>query len=548
MRIALAQLNPVVGDTEGNLHLFEQTLQQAAAMNPELVVFPELFITGYPPRDLLHCEWFVERVEQARDRAVSMTGRWPGIGVLFGCVGRNPDRTGRRLLNCAVLAGDGRELFRQSKSLLPNYDVFDEARYFEPARQVAAFPYGRMRLGITICEDVWNSSGFPGVVRYDRDPVAELAAQGADVILNIAASPFRTGVDAVRLRLAREHARKHGVPFVMLNQVGGNDELVFDGRSIVLDRAGRPVAVLPAFEPAVAFVDTEEVGDDARYRQPDEVESVYRALVLGVKDYLHKCGFSRAVLGLSGGIDSAVTACLATAALGPERVLGVAMPSPFSSEGSVADARALARNLDIELLELPIGEVYDRYRKVLSPAFAGRPEDATEENIQARIRGNLLMAISNKQGQIVLTTGNKSELAVGYCTLYGDMSGGLAVLADVTKTMVYRLARFINRERELIPPSSIAKPPSAELRPGQTDQDTLPPYEVLDPILELYVDEGRSPEDIVRSGFDRRVVAWVVAAVDRNEYKRRQAAPGLKVSSKAFGAGRRLPIAGRYEH
>ena len=410
-------------------------------------------------------------------------------------------------------------------------------------------------LGISICEDAWRCpTGVPEAdapemwrrAEYDRDPVADLASAGATLFVNISASPFTVGKESVRKRLVSGHASRHRLPFVFVNQAGGNDDLVFDGRSMAFDRQGRSQLVLKPFQEELAAVETGAVGADSNYVEPDPVESIHDALVLGVRDYVRKCGFKKVVLGLSGGIDSAVVCCLATAALGPENVLGITMPSEYSSRGSVEDSRRLAENLGIEFREVGIAEAYHAYLSSLEREFAGRKPDTTEENLQARVRGNILMAISNKLGHLVLATGNKSELAVGYCTLYGDMSGGLCVLADVSKTTVYALAGHINRLRETIPPAIIRKPPSAELRPNQTDQDTLPPYDVLDAIVQGYVDEGRSADEIVAAGLDRKTVEWVIRAVNNNEYKRRQAAPGLKVTSRAFGTGWRMPIAARY--
>lgn len=548
MRVGLAQLNPVVGDFAGNLRLIEQALERMAPDRPDMAVFPELCLTGYPPRDLLEREWFVRQADAAAGRLLELSARLPGTGILCGTIARTGRSAGRALHNCAVLVENGRELFRQAKTLLPTYDVFDEARYFGPAAAVRTFDYRGERLGITICEDAWSLPGFASGQRYDRDPVAELAAQGATLLLNLAASPFAQGKEAVRFRLFEGHARRHGIPAVFVNQVGGNDELVFDGRSLALDGQGRLLAALAMFDEQLAVVDTAAAGAASGYQPPARVESVFRALVLGVRDYVRKCGFEKVVLGLSGGIDSAVTCCVAAAAVGPENVMGVTMPSEFSSEGSVADSRELAANLGIEFRVIPIHRTHQSYRELLADTFAGRQPDTTEENIQARVRGNVLMAISNKFGHLVLNTGNKSELAVGYCTLYGDMSGGLSVLADVPKMLVYELAQFVNRERMVIPRATITKPPSAELRPGQTDQDTLPPYPVLDQIVERYVDEGASPDEIAAEGIERGVVDRVVSAIDRSEYKRRQAAPGIKVSGKAFGIGRRFPIAAKYQH
>ena len=546
MKIVLAQLNPVVGDLAGNVGRLRAVMDGAAACRPDLVVFPELFLCGYPPRDLLARQWFVERVELALAEVAGLSARYTETGIVVGAVVRSCEASGKGLHNAAVLFSGGQELFRQAKSLLPTYDVFDEARYFDPAGSVRTIEFQGETLGLSICEDAWNAPGLWECPPYSRDPISELAKAGATVLVNISASPFTADKEDLRYRLMSGHARKHGLPMAFVNQVGGNDELVFDGASMAFDRLGRPQRLLPAFREAVELVETGSEGSPDEPRRRERIELVHDALVLGVRDYVRKCGFASAVIGLSGGIDSAVTACIAVAALGKENVLGVTMPSEFSSTGSVEDSRALAASLGIGLRVVPIGPVYSEYLRMLAPEFAGRKPDVTEENIQARIRGNILMAFSNKLGSLVLSTGNKSELAVGYCTLYGDMSGGMCVLSDVPKTMVYELAHYINREREMIPAATITKPPSAELRPNQTDQDTLPPYDVLDAIIERYVDDGQSAGEIVEAGFAAETVSWVIRTINRNEYKRRQAATGIKVTGKAFGIGWRMPLAARY--
>jgi NAD+ synthase (glutamine-hydrolysing) len=555
MRIVLAQLNPMVGDVAGNVRRVQKALEQASGFSPDLVVFSEMMLTGYPPRDLLARNWFIDRVEAGLSDVAQISAQFPEVGIILGAPVRSPRGLGKGLLNAAILLAGGKEQFRQAKSLLPTYDVFDETRYFDPADKVRLAKFGGEALGISVCEDAWtwptgaaeaNSPEMWERAAYNRDPVAELASAGATVLINISASPFAAGKEAARKRLIAGHASRHGLPFVFVNQVGGNDELVFDGRSMAFDRQGRPQLVLRSYQEELAVVETGAVGVDSNYVEIDPIESIHDALVLGVRDYVRKCGFESVVLGLSGGIDSAVVGCLAAAALGPENVLAITMPSEHSSRGSVEDSRQLAENLRIEFREVGITEAYHAYRSSLAREFAGRKPDTTEENLQARVRGNILMAISNKLGHLVLATGNKSELAVGYCTLYGDMSGGLCVLADVPKTTVYALAKHINRLRETIPLSTIRKPPSAELRPNQTDQDTLPSYDVLDAVIAGYVDEGLSADEIVAAGHDRKTVEWVIRAVNRNEYKRRQAAPGLKVTSRAFGTGWRMPIAARY--
>ncbi|NLG83060.1 MAG: NAD+ synthase [Firmicutes bacterium] len=545
MRVAIAQLDPVVGDIEGNLTRLRQVAEETWSARPDLVIFPELFLTGYPPRDLLERSDFLARTAAAVREVVQFSHGFPETGLLFGAPVKGEGRRG--LDNAALLVAGGRVLFVQAKSLLPTYDVFDEARYFDPAPTVRLFPFRGELLGISVCEDAWNDPRlWPPGRAYERDPIAEAAHAGATLFINLSASPFQVGKEEIRYHLLRSHARRHGRPFVYVNQVGANDELVFDGRSIVLDAQGEPVHVGPAFAEEVTVIETTAPGKPGLYCPLEKVKSVHDALVLGIRDYFRKTGFRRAFLGLSGGIDSAVTCCLAAAALGPENVTGVAMPSPYSSPASVTDAERLAANLGVEFKIIPIARIFEAYRETLGPHFTGRSPDVTEENIQARIRGNILMALANKFGGLVLSTGNKSELAVGYCTLYGDMSGGLDVLADVPKTMVYELASYINRREEIIPRSTVEKAPSAELRPGQKDQDTLPPYPVLDAILQLYLEEGLGAEEIVARGFARGTVDWVIRAIKASEYKRRQAPPGIKVTTKAFGLGRRMPIAARW--
>jgi len=546
MKITMAQLNPVVGDLAGNKRRVLSTYEAAAREGSDLVVFSELFLTGYPPWDLLERPWFIAATSDALDEIVAHTAAHPGTGLVVGAPRPAGTKEGKPLHNSAVLAGGGRVLLEQPKSLLPTYDVFDESRYFAPGPEIRTVAFKGEVLGLTICEDAWTEAElWPRGRLYSFDPVSRLAGQGASVLLNISASPFHAGKEELRFGLIRGHARKHGRPFVFVNQVGANDELVFDGRSFAFDGRGEPVAVGKAFAEDVLTVETGQTGRPGLFAPLGLIESVHEALVLGLRDYARKCGFGRAVLGLSGGIDSAVTCALAAAAVGPENVLAVTMPMPFSSAGSVDDSGILAGRLGVRCLKLPIGALYDSYLRALAPHFAGRPADVAEENIQARIRGNILMAFSNKFGYLVLSTGNKSELAVGYCTLYGDMSGGLAILADVPKTMVYELAAYINRTNEVIPRAVIEKPPSAELRPGQLDADTLPPYDILDQILREYVEEMRSVEEIIALGFEPDVVRRVARLVDRNEYKRAQAAPAIKVTTKAFGVGRRMPIAAR---
>ena len=543
MRITLAQLNPVVGDIQGNLERVLQTLAEYGKKT-DLIVFPELFLVGYPPKDLLERAWFIDQVEEAVRRIVEVSRQYPETGVLFGAPLRTGKTVGKGLTNSAVFVYQGEIILNQAKSLLPTYDVFDEARHFDPATGITTVTFKGERIGVSVCEDAWNGPDYQPVSPvYPIDPIAELVKAGATLLINLSASPFHLGKEELRHRIIQDHARRHGVPFCFVNQVGGNDELIFDGGSMAFDGNGNPLIPGCFFEERIETVDFKAQGTAGLYQPLDRTEALYRGLVLGIKDYLRKCGFSRAVIGLSGGIDSALTACLAVAALGKENVLGIAMPSPYSSEGSVTDSEKLARKLGIDFLVIPISSVFQSYLEMLDEYFAGKAPDQTEENIQARIRGNIIMAFSNKFGYLALSTGNKSEMAVGYCTLYGDMSGGLSVISDVPKTMVYELARYINRQEEIIPEAIINKAPSAELRPNQKDQDTLPPYPVLDEILYYYIEEGYSAEQIIERGFEPDTVKWVISTVDRNEYKRRQAAPGLKVTSKAFGAGRRIPIA-----
>lgn len=542
MKVALAQINTTVGDLAGNEAAIRAAYERGVAAGAELVLVPELATTGYPPRDLLLRRGFVRRNLEVVQRLAASTG---ATGLVVGFVGENPVRPGREFTNAVALLQHGRVVATRTKMLLPSYDVFDEDRYFEPAAENTPVPFNGRRLGLTVCEDLWNDEDFWPDRRYRRNPAAELVAAGADLLLNVSASPWHLGKNRVRHAMLASLAAKLHRPLVYCNLVGGNDELIFDGTSLVFDAAGRVVARGARFAEDFVVADTDGPPAPPAAEPPDE-EKLHGALVLGLRDYLYKCGFSDAVLGLSGGIDSALTACLAVDALGAAHVRGVSLPSQFSSRGSLEDARQLAANLGIRYDVIPIQAAFEAVKRELRGVFTGRPEDTTEENIQARLRGVILMALSNKFGAMLLTTGNKSELAVGYCTLYGDMCGGLAVINDLPKQWVYRLARWINREREIIPTASLTKPPSAELRPNQTDQDTLPPYEVLDAILDAYVVEGRGVGEIVAAGFDAATVRRVVRMIDQSEYKRRQAAPGLKVTSKAFGIGRRLPIAQRY--
>ncbi|MGA3182640.1 MAG: NAD+ synthase [Verrucomicrobiota bacterium] len=542
MKIALAQINTTVGDLAGNEGKILEAARRAEGESADLVLFPELTITGYPPRDLLLRPDFIAGNLAVLQRLAAASGK---TAIVVGYVGENKIPPGRNATNEAAVLQHGKIAARRQKTLLPTYDVFDEDRYFEPGRENLPVTIGGCSCGVSICEDIWNDEDFWPQRRYRSNPIAGLVSAGADIILNLSASPWHLSKERLRFEMLASVARKSGRPVAFCNLVGGNDELVFDGESAVFNAQGQLIAQGGAFKEDFVVVDTGRACPMAAGVLKDE-ESVHRALVLGLRDYMGKCGFKSAVLGLSGGIDSSVVACLGVAALGAENVRGISLPSQYSSQGSLEDARTLAGRLGIAYDVISIQPAFAAVRQQLEPLFGGAAEDTTEENIQARLRGVMLMALSNKFGSIVLTTGNKSELAVGYCTLYGDMCGGLAVISDVPKTMVYRLARWINRDGEIIPAASITKPPSAELRPNQTDQDSLPPYEILDAILEQWVVHGRSPAEIMRLGFSEADVRRVVHLIEVNEYKRRQAAPGLKVTTKAFGAGRRVPIAQRY--
>ena len=542
MKIALAQINPTVGDLAGNEAKIRAAYQRGVEAGVDLVLCPELSVTGYPPRDLLLKRSFITRNLELLERLAASTGK---VGLLVGYVGRNDSQPGREVTNSVALLQNGKIVTTRAKTLLPTYDVFDEDRYFEPAAENLPADFDAEKIGLTICEDIWNDEDFWPVRRYQHNPPVELAEAGVSIIFNISASPWHIGKNKTRFEMLRSIALKTHRPVVLCNQVGGNDELVFDGSSVVFNANGDLIAQGKWFEEDFVVVDTESKTAIPRFEMPAE-EAIYQALVLGLRDYFYKCGFKSAVLGLSGGIDSAVTACIAVDALGKANVRGLSLPSQFSSQHSLDDARVLAKNLDIQYDVVPIQPAFEIVKQQLQPVFAGKPEDTAEENVQARLRGVILMGLSNKYGSLLLTTGNKSEIAVGYCTLYGDMAGGLAVISDVPKTMIYRLAKWINREREIIPDSTITKPPSAELRPNQCDQDSLPPYDVLDAILDLYVVQMKSMSDIIAAGFDEATVRRVIRLIDLSEYKRRQAAPGLKVTTKAFGMGRRMPIAQRY--
>jgi NAD+ synthetase len=540
MKVGFAQINTTVGDLRGNFEKILQSYERLAAGGAELVITPELAITGYPPQDLVFKSRFVPETLEILE---TLHRRMDKAALLVGFVDRNEGR-GRPFHNAAALLMRDQPVRKAHKSLLPTYDVFDEDRYFQPAAQVEPFKLNGKKIGVTICEDIWTEHYLPRPL-YDCEPTRSLIEQGAELILNLSASPFTLHKPAIRYEMVAALARTYKRPIFYCNAVGGNDQLIFDGNSIAVNASGALIAQLPAFCDHEQIVDTES-STTVDFRDESTPEQLFPALSLGLRDYLRKCNFKSAVLGLSGGVDSAVVVTIAADALGPENVVGVSMPSQYSSRGSVDDSKKLAENLGIKLLHLPIAETFAVFKSQFKEIFSGVPENETEENMQPRLRAMTLMALSNKFGHLVLSTGNKSELSVGYCTIYGDMAGGLSVISDVPKTMIYELARWINREKEIIPKSTIDKPPSAELRPNQKDQDTLPPYEILDEILRLYVEENLSARDIIGRGIDEKTVRWVQRRVDLNEYKREQAAPGLKVTSRAFGLGRRMPIAQKY--
>jgi NAD+ synthase (glutamine-hydrolysing) len=545
VKIALGQINPTIGDFTGNSKKIIESSRQALALGAEMVLFPELAVCGYPPRDLLEKPAFVERSQQMIQEIARAV---PGLTVVCGFVSPAKVETGKSVMNSAAVLRDGAVQFVQSKMLLPTYDVFDEVRYFDPAKSQQLLALGDKRFALTICEDAWNDKHFWHRRLYSVDPVDELLHAGGNMVINISASPFYLGKRELRRQMLETIARDNKVPVLFVNQIGGNDSLIFDGSSMVIAPDGRIVAQAKSFAEDLILFDSEAMQGDMHEQTAVGNASAYAALVLGTRDYVQKCGFSRVVIGLSGGIDSALTAAIAVDALGKENVTGIAMPSQYSSEHSLKDARELACRLGIRFEVVPIGAIFDQYRTSLAPLFAGTPEGVAEENIQSRIRGNIVMAFSNKFGELVLTTGNKSEIGVGYCTLYGDMVGGLGVIADVPKTMVYSLSRYLNGIKPVIPQSTMDKAPSAELRPGQKDSDTLPPYDVLDNILEDYIEDYRTAEQIAAErGYEVRLVREVIRMIERSEYKRQQAAPGLKITPKAFGLGRRFPIAQKSE-
>jgi NAD+ synthase (glutamine-hydrolysing) len=545
VKIALGQINPTVGDFSGNRNKIVEFSRRAQSAGAGLILFPELSVCGYPPRDLVERPSFVAR---NRDSVEQIAAETSGIAVICGLVTPAESATGKAVMNSAALLQDGRVAFVQSKMLLPTYDVFDEMRNFAPAKSQDLFSFCGNQMALTICEDAWNDKLFWPKRLYTVDPIESLIRAGGNFVLNISSSPFWIGKRELRRDMLATIARHHKVPVALVNQVGGNDSLVFDGSSLVLNPQGEVIAQGRSFEEDLIYFDSKTLIGELHAQIEGEEASVYSALVLGTRDYIRKCGFQTAIVGLSGGIDSALTAVIAADAVGAENVTGVGMPGPYSSAGSIDDARSLAKNLGIRFELLSIDAVVQAYRQTLQEVFAGRKEDVTEENIQSRARGTLLMALSNKFGAIVLSTGNKSELGVGYCTLYGDMVGGLAVISDVPKTLVYRLSHYVNSRSQVIPLATLEKPPSAELRPDQKDSDSLPPYEILDVVLEDYVEDAHSAERIAADhNFDIGVVRRVVRMVDRAEYKRQQAAPGIKISPKAFGYGRRFPIAAKSE-
>lgn len=539
MRILVAQLNPIIGDLEGNTQKILETLEHARAQKADIVLFPELSICGYPPEDLLLHASFIESMQQHLEKIIQAS---QSLIVIVGLARRNLSNGEKPLLNSAAVIEDGKLLGYQDKCLLPTYDVFDERRYFEPGSSTKIWELHGKKIGITICEDIWQHGGYVDFTRYHRDPVLEMLPLQPDLLLNLSASPYQFRKPDVRINVCTKAAKTLHCPVVLCCQVGGNDQLIFDGYSVFIDAEGRLRQLGSGFEEQEMMIDLETPAPICSFKY-DELGDLYQALVLGVRDYFHKSGFRKGCLGLSGGIDSALVACIAVDALGAENVLGISMPSRYSSEGSINDARRLAKNLQIEFQTIPIEGPFEDYLQLLDPFFMGKSPDVTEENLQARIRGMILMALSNKLGYLVLSTGNKSEMALGYCTLYGDMCGGLGVISDVTKTQVYTLARWINRDQEVIPSPSIEKPPSAELRPHQKDSDSLPDYTIIDGVLKAYVEDFLAPEQIAKKyGWPLEVVLDLVHRIHLAEYKRRQAPPGIRVSKKAFLVGRCYPI------
>jgi NAD+ synthase (glutamine-hydrolysing) len=543
MKIAAAQINPTVGDIAGNVEKILTHIGRAKELGAQLVVFPELSLIGYPPRDLLERP---SLIDQNIDALNTLAAKAKDISVLVGYVEKNPTSEGKQLYNAAALLEGGELAYVTYKSLLPTYDVFDEARYFEPAGGTTPLKIGAQKIALTICEDIWTDE-LCGPRKYAKDPLAEMAKKKFNLIINMAASPWSVGREVTRAELMKAQAKAYNVPVVFVNQVGGNDELVFDGNSMAVDAQGNILAQAKPFEEDLILIDLDYGAGDQRGQSLSDAEAVYRALVLGTRDYAHKCGFKKAVVGLSGGVDSAVVAAVASDALGHDNVIGLSMPSMYTSDASKKDAETLARTLGIEHKQVSIQPVFDKYMDEFQKLFAGLPADMTEQNIQARVRANFLMAVSNKKNHLLLSTGNKSEIAVGYNTIYGDMCGGLAVISDVPKSLVYRIAKeVINKDREVIPANTISRAPTAELRHNQRDTDDLPEYEVLDAILKAYIEDGKSPEQIVEGGAAKDVVDKVVRLIEKSEFKRRQAPVGLRVTTKAFGTGRRFPIARKF--
>lgn len=544
MKIYLAQINTTVGAIKTNTNKIIEYAHKAMACGGNLVVFHEMAITGYPPKDLLDRKEFVDD----NIAAVNLIAKsCPKIGIIVGFVDHNPNKQGKRLMNAAALTYGGKVISKTYKSLLPFYDVFDEGRYFEPSSEVHVSEFLGKKTGITICEDVWNDKDASNVQYYQINPVEELIKQKSEIIITINSSPFHAGKPAMRNNMLKKLAVKYRTPVIYVNQVGGNDSLIFDGGSVVFDSDGVVKARAKMFEEDFIVYDTEAKSGDISDTSNNDTEMVFNALVTGVRDYFRKCGIKKAIIGVSGGIDSALSTCIATEALGKENVLGVSMPSKYSSKASIEDAKELCANLGVEFKIIPIQKIVDVYSETMKDEFKNLTADTTEENIQARVRANILLAMSNKFGYLVLNNGNKSESSVGYCTLYGDMAGGLAVISDVPKYMVYELARYVNRDRKIVPENIFTKAPSAELKPNQTDQDTLPPYDILDKIIKAYVEESKGKDEIIAMGIDKDIVEKTIRMINASEYKRHQMPPGLKVTTKAYGFGRRMPIACKIE-
>ena len=543
MKIALAQINPIIGDFTHNTGKIIAAAEKAIGLSCDLIVFSELIISGYPPRDLLEKKDFIDANLMHLQKLVKSI---KGIGVICGVVSKNPNKKGNPLYNSAVLFDNGKILHQAHKRLLPTYDVFDERRYFEPGKECLPFLYKGCQIGLTICEDIWNDKDVFSRRLYRVDPVEKMVNEGANLLINISASPFHVGKRKFKWDMFGSMAKKYKLPLLYSNQVGGNDSVLFDGISLAFDAQGKVAARARDFREDIIVFDTQTQKGDLHPVSETDTESILNGLIMGTRDYVRKCGFSRAVVGLSGGIDSALTAYIAVQALGKENVILIFMPSQYTLKENFEDTKNLAKNLDTKLFNVPIEGVFEKFLQGLSPLFKGVATEVTGQNIQARTRGTILMAISNKLGHLLLSTGNKSELAVGYCTLYGDMNGGLAVISDVPKTMVYRIARFINRDKEVIPERIIQKPPSAELKPDQLDQDDLPPYEILDDILKAYIEDNKTAKEIIEMGLEPSIVRDIISRVHQNEYKRHQSPPGLNVTTKSFGCGRRLPIAQRY--